>query len=67
MAYTTINKSSEYFNTVYYREWYFTNIRQWIFLDYFGLKIETETSNHNLFDVVRGGYYTTEKFTKWYY
>jgi hypothetical protein len=59
MAYTTINKPSEYFNTVTYTG---NGSSQTLDMDNLGLlwmKNRTETSNHNLFDVVRGGYYTS--------
>jgi hypothetical protein len=59
MAYTTINKSSEYFDTKIYTG---NGSSQTLDMDNLGLlwiKNRTETSNHNLFDVVRGGYYTS--------
>jgi hypothetical protein len=59
MAYTTINKSTEHFDTKVYTG---NGSSQTLDMDNLGLlwmKNRTETSNHNLFDVVRGGYYTT--------
>jgi hypothetical protein len=59
MAYTTINKSTEHFDTKVYTG---NGTSQTLDMDNLGLlwmKNRTETSNHNLFDVVRGGYYTT--------
>ena len=59
MAYTTINKSSEYFDSKIYTG---NGSSQTLDMDNLGLlwmKNRTETSNHNLFDVVRGGYYTS--------
>ena len=59
MAYTTINKSSEYFDTKIYTG---NGSSQTLNMDYLGLlwmKNRTETSNNILFDVVRGGYYTS--------
>ena len=59
MAYTTINKSSEHFNTKLYTG---NGSSQTLDMDNLGLlwmKNRTETSNHNLFDSVRGGYYTS--------
>ena len=60
MAYTTINKSSEYFDTKIYTG---NGSSQTLDMDNLGLlwmKNRTEASNHNLFDVVRGGYYTSD-------
>jgi hypothetical protein len=60
MAYTTINKSTEHFDTKVYTG---NGTSQTLDMDNLGLlwmKNRTETSNHNLFDVVRGGYYTTD-------
>ena len=59
MAYTTIKKSSDYFDTKVYTG---NGSSQTLDMDNLGLlwmKNRTETSNHNLFDVVRGGYYTS--------
>ena len=59
MAYTTINKSSEHFDTKIYTG---NGSSQTLDMDNLGLlwmKNRTEASNHNLFDVVRGGYYTS--------
>ena len=59
MAYTTINKSSEHFDSKIYTG---NGSSQTLDMDNLGLlwmKNRTETSNHNLFDVVRGGYYTS--------
>jgi hypothetical protein len=60
MAYTTINKSTEHFDTKVYTG---NGTSQTLDMDNLGLlwmKNRTETSNHNLFDVVRGGYYTPD-------
>ncbi len=59
MAYTTINKSTEHFDTKIYTG---NGSSQTLDMDNLGLlwmKNRTEASNHNLFDVVRGGYYTS--------
>jgi len=59
MAYTTINKSSEHFDTKVYTG---NGTSQTLDMDNLGMlwmKNRTETSNHNLFDSVRGGYYTS--------
>ena len=59
MAYTTINKSTEHFDTKVYTG---NGSSQTLDMDNLGLlwmKNRTETSNHNLFDSVRGGYYTS--------
>ena len=59
MAYTTINKSTEHFDTKVYTG---NGSSQTLDMDNLGLlwmKNRTEGSNHNLFDVVRGGYYTS--------
>jgi len=60
MAYTVINKSSEYFDTKVYTG---NGYSQTLDMDNLGLlwmKNRTESSNHNLFDSVRGGYYTSD-------
>ena len=60
MAYTTIKKPSEYFDTKIYTG---NGTSQTLDIDNLGLlwmKNRTEISNHNLFDVVRGGYYTSD-------
>jgi hypothetical protein len=60
MAYTTINKSTEHFDTKVYTG---NGTSQTLDMDNLGLlwmKNRTETSNHNLFDVVRGGYYISD-------
>jgi len=60
MAYTTIKKPSDYFNTKVYTG---NGTSQTLDMDNLGMlwmKNRTETSNHNLFDVVRGGYYTSD-------
>jgi len=60
MSYTTINKSSDHFDTKIYTG---NGSSQTLDMDNLGLlwmKNRTETSNHNLFDVVRGGYYTSD-------
>jgi hypothetical protein len=60
MAYTTINKSTEHFDTKVYTG---NGTSQTLDMDNLGLlwmKNRTETSNHNLFDVVRGGYNTPD-------
>ena len=57
MAYTTINKPSDYFNTKLYTG---NGTSQTLDMDNLGMlwmKNRTETSNHVLFDSVRGGYY----------
>ena len=59
MPYTTINKSTEHFDTKVYTG---NGSSQTLDMDNLGLlwmKNRTETSNHNLFDSVRGGYYTS--------
>ena len=60
MAYTTINKSTEHFDTKVYTG---NGSSQTLDMDNLGLlwmKNRTEGSNHNLFDVVRGGYYASD-------
>lgn len=59
MAYTTINKSTDYFDTKIYTG---NGSSQTLDMDNLGMlwmKNRTEQSNHNLFDSVRGGYYTS--------
>jgi len=59
MAYTTIKKPSDYFNTKLYTG---NGSSQTLDMDNLGLlwmKNRTESSNHCLFDSVRGGYYTS--------
>jgi hypothetical protein len=59
MAYTTINKSTDYFDTKVYTG---NGSSQTLTMDNLGMlwiKNRTEQSNHNLFDSVRGGYYTS--------
>ena len=59
MAYTTINKSGDNFDAKIYTG---NGSSQTLTMDNLGLlwmKNRTETSNYNLFDVVRGGHYTS--------
>ncbi len=59
MAYSTISKSSEHFDTKIYTG---NGSSQTLNMDNLGMlwmKNRTETSNHCLFDSVRGGYYTS--------
>ena len=59
MAYTTVNKSIEHFDAKIYTG---NGSSQTLDMDNLGLlwmKNRTEGSNHNLFDSVRGGYYTS--------
>ena len=59
MAYTTIKKPSDYFDTKIYTG---NGSSQTLDMDNLGLlwmKNRTEASNHCLFDSVRGGYYTS--------
>ena len=59
MAYTTINKSSEHFDTKIYTG---NGSSQTLDMDNLGLlwmKNRTEVASHRLFDSVRGGYYTS--------
>jgi len=60
MAYTTIDKPEDYFDTTTYTG---NGSSQTLSMDNLGMlwmKNRTETSNHVLFDVVRGGYYTSD-------
>jgi len=56
MAYTTINKSTDYFNTKLYTGNGSTNAinRCWFSTRFVGLKIEVVHHHHALFDAVRG-------------
>ena len=59
MAYTTVNKSTEHFDAKIYTG---NGSSQTLDMDNLGLlwmKNRTETSNHCLFDSVRGGHYTS--------
>ena len=59
MAYTPVNKSSDYFDTKIYTG---NGSSQTLDMDNLGLlwmKNRTKTSNHCLFDSVRGGHYTS--------
>jgi len=59
MAYTTIKKPSDYFDTKVYTG---NGSSQTLTMDNLGMlwmKNRTETSNHCLFDSVRGGHYTS--------
>ena len=56
MAYTTINKSTDYFNTKLYTGNGSTNAQTGVGFqpDWVWLKIRSDTANHHLYDSVRG-------------